>query len=391
MKKPVRIPGTSWMVDILANEVPESYSVKFIKGSHPHYKYIIEKDGSLEEIFEIFRDAEKISLPRNRLDNILSKLDEELFNLEAKKSVERKSTESWIQSLSMDKKILILGLAGAGKTSIYEVIFEGKKWWDLEDIYPTHGIQRYKQGTRLFVWDLGGQNTYIEEYHKKASEIFPQTTVLIYVIDASDPEKLEKCRDELGWALEQIKEYSPKSLLFCFIHKMDKFSNSDETYNGVKNFLKEEIKNSSIEYISTSIKKDSVYKAMQLLFKSIIPKSKKLNLLAENLKKEIGLYNVVVLEKRTGLPICASSTLFDDIVLIGTINKIWDGTAKLTNDLELVTMDKITVRCGNGYLSAQEFEENIILLLISPDLKSIESAKSQQHVDKFKIEMKNYI
>jgi len=77
--------------------------------------------------------------------------------------------------------------------------------------------------------------------------------------------------------------------------------------------------------------------------------------------------------------------------LVGTFNKIWMNTSKLTQDLELVGVSKITVQCGNGYLYIEEFDKNLMLLIISPDLFSIENTESQEKINDFKKEMVNFI
>jgi Ras-related GTP-binding protein A/B len=389
-----RIPGTSWYIKISSpKNAPKNVMLEFIKGTHIEYEFIIQKDGSIEHILENFIATENLSIPRNRLEILIHKLNEELFDLDNIESDEQKVLDSMIKLSDVnDKKILILGLEEAGKTSIYEVIFEGKQWWEVKNLYPTRGIQRHKQGSRLYIWDLGGQRSYLKEYHKKAEEIFSSTTALIYVVDGADPESFKRSREEFEWALEKVKEFSPNAFIHCLIHKMDKFSNPKDTFDGIKVYFKDNLKtDDDINYVPTSIMDDSIYSAIKDLFKLIIPKSKKLDILAQNLKEQTGVYNVVVLEKRTGLPICASSTLFDDITLIGTFNKIWMNTSKLTQDLELVGMSKITVQCGNGYLYTEEIEKNIMLLIISPDLITIENTQNQEKINDFKKEMINFI
>ncbi len=390
----IRIPGTSWYIKISApKNAPKNIMLEFLKGTHTEYEYIIQKDGSIEDILNKFIVTENLSIPRNRLDILIHTLDEELFDLDNLESSEQNLLDRMIKLSDVnDKKILILGLEEAGKTSIYEVIFEGKQWWEVKNLYPTRGIQRHPQGSRLYIWDLGGQRAYLKDYHKNAEEIFPSTTALIYVVDGADPESFKRSREEFEWALEMMKKFSPNAFIHCLIHKMDKFSNPIETFQGIKEHFQKNLKTKDeVNFIPTSIMDDSIYSAIKDLFKLIIPKSKKLDILAQNLKEQTGVYNVVVLEKRTGLPICASTTLFDDITLIGTFNKIWMNTSKLTQDLELVGMSKITVQCGNGYLYIEEFEKNIMLLIISPDLISIENTQNQKKINSFKKEMINFI
>jgi len=302
-EKLLRISGTSWYIKISApKNAPKNVMLEFLKGSHTEYEYIIQKDGSIEHILEKFIATENLSIPHNRLENLKHTLNEELFELDNLESPEQNLLDRMIKLSEVnDKKILILGLEEAGKTSIYEVIFEGKQWWEVKNLYPTRGIQRHKQGSRLYIWDLGGQRSYLKEYHKNAEEIFPSTTALIYVVDGADPENFKRSREEFEWALEKMKEFSPNAIIHCLIHKMDKFPTPKDTFDGIKAYFKENLKNNEdINYVPTSIMDDSIYSAIKELFKLIIPKSKKLDILAQNLKEQTDVYNVVVLEKRTG-------------------------------------------------------------------------------------------
>lgn len=404
MQEKLRIPGTSWLVEAkISPKDQKTIELIFYKGANLEKSYILDKDGSIEDIFQQFSDSASISIPKTRIETVLRDIEKEIYDL--KKKMQDQGTSEQKTLLTMinlkevnDKKIIITGLANAGKTSIYQIIFEGKNWWDLKP-EPTRGIKRYKHGSKvgqnanLVVWDLGGQESYINEYHENASKIYSSTNVLIYVLDAFDPANFEKARKEFAWSVEQMKKYSPEGIIFCLIHKMDKFSNREETFERVRDYLNETINLTSqkITILPTSIMNDTIYVAWEQLFKTIIPKSKKLNILAENLRERMGIYNVLVLEKRTGFPICSSSTIFDDVVLVGTINKIWEGTLKLIRDLDLVNLEHITVKCENGFLSIEEIHKDTILMLISPDISLLEKPKNIELLNEFKIEMKKYI
>jgi GTPase SAR1 family protein len=400
-----KIPGTSWLVRVETPEnatISKMHNIQFLKGNHVYHSFTIKKDGDLHQIFDKFIENEQIDIPDNRISAIITALEEAIYVIDKSLKSESKTgalTTMINLSEMKNKKILICGLAGAGKTSIYQVIFEGVNSYELSNLPATRGIQRYKRGINseegynLFVWDLGGQQSYLDEYHKDADKIFPYTTALIYVIDAGDPKNLEKAIEELKWSISQMKTHSPDGMVYSFIHKMDQFPNPQEQFMGIRNLVENSIKqlNKEVGLFPTSIHDDSVFEAWEQIFKSIIPKSKKLNIVADNLKAQTGLYNVLVLEKRTGLPICSSTSLSDDIVIVGTINKLWLSILKLIGDLELVNLDKITVQCENGLLSLEEFVPNIILMLISPSMDSLENQKNRKLIEEFKQEMKKYI
>jgi len=57
--------------------------------------------------------------------------------------------------------------------------------------------------------------------------------------------------------------------------------------------------------------------------------------LAQELKDELGLYAVLIIEKRTGLPICNSKTLLDDSALVGSTNRVLITIEKVLPEFQL--------------------------------------------------------
>lgn len=111
-------------------------------------------------------------------------------------------------------KILILGLENAGKTTVLRQLTHD----DVEGVTPTTGFN-YKsvqsEGFRIDVWDIGGQKA-IRGYW---SEYFTGTSVLIFVVDSTDLDKLEEVASELQKLLsaEELK----KVPIVIFANKQD--------------------------------------------------------------------------------------------------------------------------------------------------------------------------
>ena len=91
-------------------------------------------------------------------------------------------------------QVLILGLDGAGKTSALEqmkAIFLGLN--PASKIPPTVGLnigRMQVNRAKLILWDLGGQATLRGIWEKYYAEAHG----LIYVVDASDPDRFEESR-----------------------------------------------------------------------------------------------------------------------------------------------------------------------------------------------------
>ncbi len=397
MESSIRIPGSSWNMKIY--QLDDSYNgstiiVEFIKGIHVMHQFILEKEGSLEEIMRQFLERENLLIPHNRLQNFLNLHSSQIYKFKTKKPKHKKTTIKTMMNLTemKDKKIMMMGLSGSGKTAMYQVVFEHKKWWDLKNLTPTEGIQQYEQTIntlkdfKLYIMDFAGTHQDFKQYQNDATDLFPTTSALVYVIDASDPESLHDSVNKFAWAVSQMSLYAPEGKIFCLLHKTDLATRVDD-FQGMGDFVENSINGSklSIQVIPTTVRNNTIFHAWEQIFKSLIPKSKSLNILSQTLKEKMGLYNLVVLEKRTGFAICGSSSLFDSEVLVGTLNKVWDQIRGLADDLELAGLQKITCLLGNGYLFMEEFAENLILVLISPKIELIDENK--EPLDLFKNEI----
>ncbi|MCK4481052.1 MAG: hypothetical protein KAV01_11030, partial [Candidatus Lokiarchaeota archaeon] len=96
------------------------------------------------------------------------------------------------------QKVLVAGLDNAGKTAILSKFGGRLGISDMISTHPTKGVVRMKFGNKklsLFIWDLGGQKEYRERYLDNPEQYFIQLDLLIYVIDAQDPERFEESLD----------------------------------------------------------------------------------------------------------------------------------------------------------------------------------------------------
>eukprot|EP01104_Vermistella_antarctica_P004654 TRINITY_DN15074_c0_g1_i1.p1 TRINITY_DN15074_c0_g1~~TRINITY_DN15074_c0_g1_i1.p1 ORF type:complete len:208 (-),score=24.24 TRINITY_DN15074_c0_g1_i1:108-650(-) len=111
-------------------------------------------------------------------------------------------------------RILILGLDGAGKTTILYKLQCG----EVVNTIPTIGFNvetvTYKN-IKFQVWDLGGQSS-IRPYWRC---YYSNTNAIIFVVDSADPERIGICREELLAMLEE-DELSEAALL-VFANKQD--------------------------------------------------------------------------------------------------------------------------------------------------------------------------
>ncbi|CAN6646739.1 ADP-ribosylation factor-like protein 1 [Trichomonascus vanleenenianus] len=111
-------------------------------------------------------------------------------------------------------RILILGLDGAGKTTILYKLQIG----EVVSTVPTIGFNvetlHYKN-LKFNVWDLGGQ-TSIRPYWRC---YYANTTAVIFVVDSTDKDRIDTCSEELQTMLKE--EELADAALLVFANKQD--------------------------------------------------------------------------------------------------------------------------------------------------------------------------
>lgn len=133
-------------------------------------------------------------------------------------------------------KILLFGPAGAGKTSLMRTTCLGYNFMKVLNLKPTKGVSRenfiFRGIMELNVWDLGGQERYLERYFSESQRelIFSEATTAVFMVDSAaiDPE----VRDIFDKFLTYILEFSPKiNMVYVLLNKIDlKESKEDEFY-----------------------------------------------------------------------------------------------------------------------------------------------------------------
>ncbi|XP_015783521.1 ADP-ribosylation factor-like protein 1 [Tetranychus urticae] len=123
---------------------------------------------------------------------------------------------SYFKSLigSREMRILILGLDGAGKTTILYRLQVG----EVVTTIPTIGFnveQVTYKNLKFQVWDLGGQ-TSIRPYWRC---YYSNTDAIIYVVDSCDRDRLGISKQELVSMLEE--EELKKAVLMVLANKQD--------------------------------------------------------------------------------------------------------------------------------------------------------------------------
>ncbi|MFX1573052.1 MAG: ADP-ribosylation factor-like protein [Promethearchaeota archaeon] len=133
-------------------------------------------------------------------------------------------------------KVLLFGPAGAGKTSLMRTTCLGYNFMKVLNLKPTKGVSRenfiFRGILELSIWDLGGQERYLERYFSDSQRelIFSEVTTAVFMVDSAsvDPE----VRDIFDNFLNFLFEFSPKiDQAYVLLNKIDlQESKEDEFY-----------------------------------------------------------------------------------------------------------------------------------------------------------------
>jgi len=366
-----KIPGTLFHLGISSSKVN-----RFLLNIWYRDQIVYEKTGLLKEAItnevQFFFESKNLSVPRNRIDWIVN---EELSN------VSSTGDESFIESTVADllgefqkkpteemKKIILIGLSNAGKTCIYERVFEGKKPWELLHSAATKGIsyKEYEVGsiTKPMIWDLGGQQQYLDEYHSVLRDnIFRKASILLYVIDVTDTDRFENAREELEWSVNQIISFNPRAVINVFFHKIDLVHDKVAVVAYLKKFLSQNISH-KIMFHSTSIFGRSLFSAWSEIIREISPKTTFINTILNSLKNYEGIKDAVLLEKSTGLACGSTLEITDEDIAVGMLSLLIVTIEKVTSKMKLQTFRDFTLKTDAYQILIDNVTKDLLLVII---------------------------
>jgi len=178
------------------------------------------------------------------------------------------------------KKVLLMGKAHSGKTSMRSIIFANYLARDTMRLSPTLDVEhhhvRFLGDLVLNLWDCGGQDAFYESYFERDREtIFRSVELLIYVFDI-ESDCPEKDFDHFAGVLEAIEENSPEARIFVLVHKMDLVAEEErEMILEDRRRLIEEFCAScgvhNFQCFGTSIWDETLYKAWSEIVTNLIP------------------------------------------------------------------------------------------------------------------------
>ena len=127
---------------------------------------------------------------------------------------------------SEEKKIVLVGLANAGKTALLKVMkqelvgaVEG-----LSLLKPTLGLQRNDvviKDQKFSIFELGGQEVYRKAYIETPGRFFLGTDIILFLIDMQDDKSQPEALDYLQNILHVVEYLQESPEFIILLHKCD--------------------------------------------------------------------------------------------------------------------------------------------------------------------------
>jgi Ras-related GTP-binding protein A/B len=216
------------------------------------------------------------------------------------------------------KKVLLMGKAHSGKTSMRSIIFANYLARDTTRLSPTLDVEhhhvRFLGDLVLNLWDCGGQDAFYESYFERDREtIFRSVELLIYVFDI-ESDQPEKDFDHFCGVLEAIEENSPDARVFILVHKMDLVAQEDREaiFDDRKRLIEDSCRSCGVENFQcfgTSIWDETLYKAWSEIVTNLIPNIRLLETHLEKFCKMCDADEVVLFERATFLVISQAQAI----------------------------------------------------------------------------------
>ncbi|MHA1378065.1 MAG: ADP-ribosylation factor-like protein [Candidatus Helarchaeota archaeon] len=143
------------------------------------------------------------------------------------------------------RKISVVGLENAGKTTILQVLKENIKIEMLLKMPPTIGAEQVtitKVDSEWILWDMGGQVQFRKEYLENAEKYFTNVDMVIYVFDIQDREKFQPAISYLKEIVKEIINLKEKPEFLIILHKLDPDVKDKEDTKSALQFLSNQVK-----------------------------------------------------------------------------------------------------------------------------------------------------
>ena len=187
--------------------------------------------------------------------------------------VEEKDLINEVETSKTGSKVLFIGLSQSGKTSIIQVVFEGREPEQTEQLQATVRFSRRKvefSDMTIFIFDVGGQTPYLEEiFETQKTNVFSNVKVLFYVVDSANFGTFHTSQSYFMRTIRTIHELNKDTKICILAHKMDLIPDAERnsTIQSVSEIFSLD-KLEGVKIFQTSIYEDSILNVMENVLQS---------------------------------------------------------------------------------------------------------------------------
>ena len=200
------------------------------------------------------------------------------------------------------RKVLIIGLDQAGKTSILNIL--SSKFNLMDNLKPTAGIERTEiqiLGIPILTWDLGGQQIFREQYLKNL-KIFAETDSVFFVVDALNPARYDEALQYYSDILNKFKQLDLKPKIVLCIHKIDPNIRDNPNTLQVIDDLRElfQAKSGDFEittFVTSIYDRKSIIESFSRNFQELLVSLKPFKKLLESLVRQLNLDGLILFDE----------------------------------------------------------------------------------------------
>jgi len=201
------------------------------------------------------------------------------------------------EQLRRHKKLLMIGLDAAGKTSILAIVQD--KFSIIKSLLPTRGVKREKLdffGYPIISWDLGGQIQYREKlYFNRPELFFTEADLLLYVIDSQDLERLAESANYFREVLNSLIDLHEQPKILIVLSKSDPdFRKSFQWQKNVESIrnkfdkVADEYEQFTVDYCDTSIfQKETIMQMFSIALKKVSETSEIIENILEDFTSQV--------------------------------------------------------------------------------------------------------
>lgn len=228
-----------------------------------------------------------------------------------------------------NRKVLLMGKSGAGKSSMRSIVFSNYVAKDVRRLGATIGVEhsniRFMGNLMLNLWDCGGQDPFMESYlasqHDRnfhggiggtssgdgqRERMFSNVAVLIYVFDVESRDYQADVATYTNM-LRALSDHSPTAQVFVLVHKMDlvEARRRDQIFDERRAYIRahSDVFAPSVTFHATSIWDQSLYRAWTAVIYTLVPNASAIEALLSRLAAALDARELILYERTTCLTV----------------------------------------------------------------------------------------